>query len=382
MNLLFINDRGISGSGAEIRLKLLITELLKERTISQIHLIEHCSSQSDQSTLRGITTHRISTRGSGKLTEELIQKHNISIVQVHNLALLSTRPINAAKKLHKPIIFSAHDYWAFCGRRDLLYQGKKPCDGPGILSCSSCIGVPSYLKTLRNISHLNHCDLGIAPSDYVIQTYEQNGILLNKWRKTIPWVAMHRPNTLNYERDCSILFVGSLSTYKGIDSVLQMAALVKRNIPEIKLRIVGDSQETENPHRKRVDTLIQNLSLQNNVLFLGYKNHEEIQQEYVKAGVFVSFPLWAEPSALSLQEAMTLGCPTVVNNCGGIHEFVSPEIVVAKDDILTFAKLTTKILTDKTYAKNIIARNSEYSKHFEPKYASEEFIKIYQDLCN
>lgn len=377
MNLLFINDMGVSGSGAEIRIRLLIRELLKQRTISQIHLIEHNSSQSD---FKGITIHRTSTLASGQLTEEIIKQHNISVVQVHNLALLSTRPINAAKKLHKPILFSAHDYWGFCGRRDLLYQGKKPCDGPGIISCSSCIGLPSYFKTLKNRSLLNQCDLGIAPSNYVIHRYEQNGVLPTKWKKIIPWVAMPRPNRINYKRDCSILFVGSLSTYKGIDSVLHMLALVKKTIPEIKLKILGDSQEKENPHRKRVDGLIQDLSLQNNVLFLGYKKHEEIHQEYVKAGVFICFPLWAEPSALSLQEAMTLGCPTIVNDSGGIHEFVSADVVVAKNDLNKFAELTTKILTDKAYAKQIIVRNSAYSKHFEPKHASEEFIKLYKEL--
>ena len=327
MNILIINDCGIVGSGAEIRIRLLIEALVKRKTFSEIHVLEHETSFSH---LKSIIVHRCSTKNSASVTDRIIKKNNIAIVQVHNLARISTRPIVAAKKLKKPVIFFLHDYWPFCGRRYLFSKWHSACSETNILKCIRCIGLPSYFHVLKTKRDLNQCDLGIAPSRFCSELYERHNLLKSKWRVVTPWIdeLFHSPLSANRKREkYTILFVGPLSEAKGAHLLAEAFIKVKKTFQKAKLYYVGSGQEEKNQDRTHIENAIKNAGILSSVYFLGEKTPEQLKDAYVNAGVYVCCPLWPEVFGQTWAQALACGAPVVATRVGSIPE-LSPSLLV------------------------------------------------------
>ena len=348
MNILIINDFGACGSGTEIRIKQLIEGLKKQESIKSIHLLE---DESSKSIMEGITVHRCNTYNSGDITSSIIKKYSIDIVQVHNLARISTRTIVAAKKLRIPVIFFVHDYWVFCGRRTLYSRWNSACEKANFAKCISCIGPMSFLKTLRNRKHLNLCDEGISPSNFCIQLYEKHGILKGKWTKVIPWIDDIFCENKKIKKDNKrVLFVGPLSKQKGAHLAANAMILVLKHFPEAKLRYIGYGQEKENPDRKHIENIFRNATFESSVEFGGEKTFQELTSEYSNADVYVCCPEWPEVFGQTWAQALSCGTSVVATNVGSI-----PELCPAKTVEPTAKSVAEGImqafLSEKKYSK-------------------------------
>lgn len=341
MNLLIINDCGVFGSGTEIRIRLLVEELLKSKIFNEIHILEH---ELSETAFGGVFVHRCGTKNSGIVTRRIIKECDISIVQVHNLSAISTRPIVAAKKLNKPVIFFLHDYWPFCGRRYMFSKWGSVCKTAGPFNCVRCIGIKSFFNTLRNKKHLNLCDVGIAPSNFCIERYEQHNILKNKWVKVLPWIdGSFTSRIKNVKREKNvILFVGPLTKPKGAQLIARALKHIKKSIPEIKLRYVGCAQERDNPDRKKIEKILIEDSVIDNAEFLGEKSAAELKKEYAKAAVYVCCPLWNEVFGQTWAQALCCRTPVVATNVGSIPELASVKTV--KPDCLDLANAILNLI--------------------------------------
>lgn len=110
----------------------------------------------------------------------------------------------------------------------------------------------------------------------------------------------------------TIIHVGRLIKWKKVDLLLKSVAIVKNQIPDIKLKIIGDGPELDNLKR-----LVNELKLENNVTFLGaiYESkelgkHLMTSQIYVIAGM----------GGLSINEAMCFGKPVICSVCDGTEK--------------------------------------------------------------
>lgn len=328
MRILIINDCGISGGGAEIRIRLLIESLLRTKFFDQIHLLEHETSNSK---IDGVFVQHCNAKNSGFVTDEIIKNHCIDIVQVHNLAAISTKPIIAAKKNSKPVIFCVHDYWPFCGRRDMYSKQNKVCDCAYFSKCIKCIGLKSYLHILRTRGHLNLCNFGIAPSKFTIAMYEKHNILNGKWVQVSPWIDSQ---VFNYSRVKHIrknknllLFVGPLSRSKGAYLIVEALRRVKESIPDIKLRFIGGGQEPGSRDRVKMEEFLIENDLFGNVEFSGSRTANELAVEYAKASVYICCPLWPEVFGQTWAQAQACGAKVVVTRVGSIPELCSNNCV-------------------------------------------------------
>lgn len=128
--------------------------------------------------------------------------------------------------------------------------------------------------------------------------------------------------------DCeknSIFCIAPSSAMKGCHKVLQALATVKKEIPNVKLRIPGSMDVgrlaflKEPPYFRYLRRSIRELGLESNVEFLGKLSSEEMAQQMQKANVFV-MPSKAENQSTSLREAMYVGTPCISSMVGTIHE--------------------------------------------------------------
>jgi glycosyltransferase involved in cell wall biosynthesis len=126
--------------------------------------------------------------------------------------------------------------------------------------------------------------------------------------------------------------VARLSPEKDFGTLLQAAAVVRSQIPEFTLTIVGDGVE-----RDRLEKQCDELNLRSTVEFLGERS--DIPSLLAKAGFFVSSSK-TEGVSLTLLEAMSVGLPIVTTNVGGNPEIVEPGLtgwLAPSQDPLTLA---------------------------------------------
>jgi len=97
----------------------------------------------------------------------------------------------------------------------------------------------------------------------------------------------------------TILYVGRLEKYKGVDQLIKAMSLLKNY--DICLRIIGDGS-----YRKTLEYIVKKLNLTDKIIFLGRKNIHEIKDEYGKAEVLVSPSLY-ESFGIVLIEALKSG---------------------------------------------------------------------------
>ena len=116
----------------------------------------------------------------------------------------------------------------------------------------------------------------------------------------------------------TIITMGNLSFAKGHCHLIRSFANVKKQIPNARLVILG-----EGGYRDKLEHLIRNLNLSNDVLLLGFQSnpHKYINKAdiYVLSSYYEGFPN-------ALAEAMACGLPVVSTDCkSGPREILAPE---------------------------------------------------------
>jgi len=133
-----------------------------------------------------------------------------------------------------------------------------------------------------------------------------------------------------------LLYVGKLHKYKGIKHLLAALKIVKREIPEVELTIVGDGRE-----RERLEALSRNLGLESNVSFVGWLPKRELLEAYMKSNAVVmpSINSRREAFGIVILEAMALGKPVIASKIPG------PESVIehGKDGLLVRPQSHTEL---------------------------------------
>lgn len=130
-------------------------------------------------------------------------------------------------------------------------------------------------------------------------------------------VNLSKPVPLAPQLGQIILYVGRLEPIKGADCLIRAFSRVHQNIPETKLRIVGDGSQ-----HHALERLARNLGLADCVEFPGWKEAGELTDEYADARVVVIPSMCPETLGQVAIEALAMGRPVICSNTGGLVELV------------------------------------------------------------
>lgn len=109
-----------------------------------------------------------------------------------------------------------------------------------------------------------------------------------------------------------VLYVGRLVNFKHVDWLIEAFGQVLREVPNARLKIVGDG-----PERINLERLVKKLGLQPHVTFTGVTpTYEAVARYYKESEVFV-LPSTVEGEAIVLKEAMAAGLPFIAMNVPG-----------------------------------------------------------------
>jgi glycosyltransferase involved in cell wall biosynthesis len=166
--------------------------------------------------------------------------------------------------------------------------------------------------------------------------------------------------------DKIILFVGRLAPQKGLSFLLNVFAVLLKDLAEnkkekTKLLIVGGSskrnrtQKKEEEQLKTIQKLIENLDLQNHVKLAGRVPNNDLPWYYSAADVCV-VPSRYEPFGIVPLEAMACGVPVIASRVGGLQYTVQ--------NLKTGFLARTNDMIDFAYKIRLIIMNSNLKNEF------------------
>ncbi len=170
--------------------------------------------------------------------------------------------------------------------------------------------------------------------------------------------------------------VARLSAEKDFQSLLQAMAIAVREVPDLKLKLVGDG-----PERLRLEQLTDELKLRDHVEFLGER--KDVPELLSQAGFFVTASL-TEGISLTLLEAMAVGLPVVATSVGGNSEIVDPALtgrLVPPADPKQLAAAIVAMCHEKAQWPEMgKAGRKRVEEHFEVRRMVSDYEDLYRQL--
>lgn len=154
----------------------------------------------------------------------------------------------------------------------------------------------------------------IALSDFIREKFNDNYNICPA--HTIPiGININEYSTAIKEKDIDILGAGSLIPLKQYEIFIEIIAELKKTIPVIKAEICGTG-----PEYRKLQRLINILSLQQNIILSGEKTHEDLLDTMQRAKLFLH-PSSYEGFGIVCIEALYAGAK-VVSFCKPMHALI------------------------------------------------------------
>lgn len=244
-------------------------------------------------------------------------------------------------------------------------------------------GIADYIAKVYNITSLKFllkqaAKITISHHNYIkfsphLKTYQEKIMIVP------PGVDTERFQPSETRIEETIFFLSLLDEfhrYKGLDHLLEALKLVKKEKPQVKLKVGGGGKLLQYYREKAAS-----LGLEDNVEFLGYVPNERIPDHYANCNLFVlpSISASQEGFGIVLLEALASGRPVVSTNIVGIADDIekySTGIVVKPGDTKALADAIIRILQDEKEAERMGANGR---KLVETKYS---WVKIAGSMEN
>jgi glycosyltransferase involved in cell wall biosynthesis len=169
---------------------------------------------------------------------------------------------------------------------------------------------------------------------------------------------------INRKTNYAIFLSQAYYPIKGAHQALKAAALLKKDFPDIQIRIAGHSIVNNatlseklrlSGYGNYLRSLIKKADLHRNVRFLGTLSEQQMIDEYRNAHLFIC-PSSIENSPNSLGEAQLLGVPAVAAYVGGIPDMVihgETGLLYRFEEVEMLAENIRKVFTDDILAKHL-----------------------------
>jgi phosphatidylinositol alpha-mannosyltransferase len=202
------------------------------------------------------------------------------------------------------------------------------------------------------------------PGDYEIVP---NGIELARFRQ-----PSSRPSDMPADRR-HVLCVGRLEPRKGVGRLIEAMATVEREVPDVRLVVVGDG-----PDRAQLEAAARAAEV--DVLFTGHVSDEALPAYYLAADVVCSPALGDESFGIVLLEAMAAGRAIVATRIEGYAELLAgagSARLVEADDPVALAREIKLLVEAPELRRTLGARGAAFARAYDWNEVARRLEVIY-----
>ena len=170
----------------------------------------------------------------------------------------------------------------------------------------------------------------------------------------------------------TIARLASAERYKGYDQVLSAIPAIRRQFPDVRYILGG-----RGPDRGRVESLIAELDVAENVILAGYVAEHELCEFYNLCDVF-AMPSKGEGFGIVFLEAMACGKPVIAGNKdGSVDAVLSGRIgaLIDPDDVKEIEATLLQLLQG-THPNPTLRDPGEVRRRVIEAYGYERFVEI------
>ena len=304
-----------------------------------------------------LIANKWSVISTAKKVNAYLKAGNISIVHAH--LLISDIIAAVLKTLFNPrvyLISSKHGY-----QEKLLQQyepGKnyRPNDLYYFITKLIFRKIDKNIAVSKGIADL-YFNLGLTKT---VCPYIHHGIKIEAFNKK------------DHEAECrmadpQLIIVGRVELFKGHRFLIEAMPFVAAAFPGVKLLVLGEGSEKNN-----CIEMVNGLGLQNQVEFLGFKDHP---YSYISNSDIIILPSLFEPFGLVYIEAFALKTPVVAFDTPAGNEIMTDHetaLLVAKGDSGALAEKIIYLLKNKAAGEAMAERAYKKYKEF---FTTEVMIK-------
>jgi glycosyltransferase involved in cell wall biosynthesis len=177
------------------------------------------------------------------------------------------------------------------------------------------------------------------------------------------------------ESSPTVAFIGRLKRHKLPDHAIRAFSLIKKDVPEARLWVIGDGYM-----RKELETKFDT----KDVTFFGFVS-SQLKYDLLSRAHLVLVPAIREGWALVVTEANAMGTPVIAYNVSGLKDSVKHNetgILVEDNSPESLASWAITLLKDRTLREKYSFNSLLYSKQFSWDISTEVFEKSIQDAMN
>jgi glycosyltransferase involved in cell wall biosynthesis len=226
-----------------------------------------------------------------------------------------------------------------------------------------------YNERRKLLKYLCEIDMIFAPSGYIRDTLQQNGLPPDKIKVVnLPGFddTSAYSDSTGTSSESYILFAGRLVYLKGCQYLIRAMTKINENC---KLIICGNGTY----EHKLKEIAIHN-NLQNRITFINWLSKGEINKYFANAKLIVVPSIWPEPGGTVGIEALSFGKPIVAFNVGGNSEWLKDGyngFMVPRRNESLLADAINKILGNPQIAQRFGANSKTL---YTRKFTLESFI--------
>ena len=205
------------------------------------------------------------------------------------------------------------------------------------------------------------------PADYKIIP---NGIDVDHFaRNCDPWPQFRDGKT-------NILFVGRLEKRKGLKYLLEAYSLLKWDLPDIRLIVVGPGHPDRDSYR------IMGARGLEDVVFVGKVSYDDLARYYATADVFCSPATGSESFGIVLVEAMAAGKPVVASEIEGFQGIVThgqEGLLFPRKDPEALAESLALLIENPDMARRMGAKGRQSVEKYRWSVVASQVESYYED---
>ncbi|MEI6498797.1 MAG: glycosyltransferase [bacterium] len=302
-----------------------------------------------------------------------LRKFKPDIIHTHTPFSVGWSLIGPAKLFHIPVVGTHHTFYdQYLKHAHLDYDWVKK------------------LSWSYTLDYYNRCDIVLSPSRSLAEELQKHGlkkpfeIFSNSVDTNLFQPVLDNESKKKLKKSWnidgkSLAYMGRVSYEKSIDIVIMAFNEVIKKNPVTKLMIIGDG-----PERDNLEKLVSKLNIQDNVIFTGFLQKEELVNALLATDIFLTASK-TENMPVAVMEGMAAGLPIVAVDALGTPEIVKDGVngfLTQPDDYMEMAEKTLQLLKDEETSRKFAKASIEFSSNFSQENMGKALEKIYLKLLS